>query len=975
MAISLDAEAFGQLNGEQKALLDTVDSLRSQGVGNFVNLPQIVVVGDQSSGKSSVLEAISRVRFPVSGGICTRFATELVVRTSPQEEVVVMIQPGPSSSAKIPQRKTPVFNERQFGADALPGLIERAKAAMGMDIDAAGFSEDILHIEVSGPNLPSLTLVDLPGIYRNATADQTSEGIPVVWRLARKYMEEKRSIILAVVNASYDFSNQEILTEIKRHDPHRERSMGIVTSPDRLIPKSIEESKYVRLVRNQEPLYTLKYGWHVLRNRGPDANDEQGHGTARTSDDERDATEKAFFASGIWADVPDNIKGVDTLRPKLSNVLTKHIQARLPRVVADIERELAARTDRLALLGQSRATPYELRRYLHNIAENFRNLARLAVKGTYDDLAFFGAPYAEDYPEGPHGKGDARRLRAIVRNMNHAFDKVLVQRGARRQIIWDDGDDEGDADDNTTKSNNMEHVDDQGHKEEEESVMLLSYMDLFASFDVKEVMWSDLKAELAVQASNNQNADFPGSPNDRLALNFFRDQSRNWRRIAEMHLRCVVDSVKTFVELALQHVTNGDDATRDALLRECVDPFFEQRTARLAEKLDELLRHYQHGEALTLETDFLRAMANREEQRLARQMKELLATGELALFADDKQMSTKSSRSALEQAVCKALVNRTSQFGLEKVVNVATVYYDMSLRTFTENVIILAVENCLMTELPSMLTSAMVYDMDEDMLRTLAAESPSVAQDRLDAERDARVLAEGLRICKKYRPRESSARTPSHAALTESKIRQTTPRPEISPKSLQAPSYSTVAMRNGVISPAMTPEKPKAVEANTENGAAAVIKPAGVPANRLTSVFSKSGPPNVQSGGHGGAASSTLGSSIFGGPAATAGNGLFSSSLPPKANQTAAGFGVSTASAPSPNVPSAGGLFGAKSFISNEWNTARPTGSPFWSTSSPAASSGFTKSPALPFTSSDDTPGTKGEPAASSKLLGQNFPS
>src|SRR5205823_6366450 len=98
----------------------------------------------------------------------------------------------------------------------------------------------------------------------------------------------KNSIILAVVNASYDFSNQGILTEVKRHDPNRERTMGIVTNPDRLTPKSIEEGKYVRLARNQELLHTLKHGWHVLRNRGPEANDEQGQGTSRTSDRERD---------------------------------------------------------------------------------------------------------------------------------------------------------------------------------------------------------------------------------------------------------------------------------------------------------------------------------------------------------------------------------------------------------------------------------------------------------------------------------------------------------------------------------------------------------------------------------------------------------------------------------------------------------------------------------------------------------------
>jgi hypothetical protein len=56
----------------------------------------------------------------------------------------------------------------------------------------------------------------------------------------------------------------------------------------------------------------------------------------------------------------------------------------------------------------------------------------------------------------------------------------------------------------------------------------------------------------------------------------------------------------------------------------------------------------------------------------------------------------------------------------------------MSLRTFTENVIILAVENCLISKLSSMLTSSMVHAMDEQRLIMLAAESPAVGQERLD---------------------------------------------------------------------------------------------------------------------------------------------------------------------------------------------------------------------------------------------------
>ncbi|KAH8903562.1 hypothetical protein BR93DRAFT_190369 [Coniochaeta sp. PMI_546] len=746
--LSLDSKAFSQLSFDQKALLDTVDNLRSQGVGEIVNLPQIIVVGDQSSGKSSVLEAISRIRFPIKGGICTRFATELVVRTSPREAAIVEVHASDSAAAT---GKKVVFSEQRFSSEDLPDLIERAKTAMGIRNDAGGFSEDILRIEVSRADLPSLTLVDLPGIYRNETADQSREGMKIVWRLVEKYMKQENSIILAVVNASYDFSNQGILTEVKQHDPNRERTMGVVTNPDRLIPKSIEEGKYVRLVRNQEPLHTLKHGWHVLRNRGPDDNDEHGQGSSRTSDEARDEAERKFLSSGIWESLPSNTKGVESLRQKLSKVLTKHIQQSLPGVINDIEDKLEARRESLERLGRSRTAPAELRRYLHDIAERFRTLTRLAVKGTYDDLKFFGDPYANDYPCGLHDESDARKLRAVVRGLNHAFDRVLSSKGARRNIIWEEDEDESSSDrGEDSADSDIASPDVEGDIGQSSTL----YMHLYGVDDPEEVTWADLKNELEIRASLNQNTNFPGSPNDMLALNHFRDQSRRWRSIAEMHLDLVVKSAKTFVELALDHITAGDESTREALLREYVDPFFEQRTSVLKERLDELLWHYENGEALTLENEFIRTLSVKEKGRLAQQVNDLLVSEHPTLFTDKPR--EKLSRRMIKDLVSTALERRFSQFGLEKVVDMATVYYEMSLRTFTENVIILAVENCLISKLPSMLTLSMVHDMDDEMLIKLAAESPEIAQERLELERDISVLTEGLRICKRHRPREST---------------------------------------------------------------------------------------------------------------------------------------------------------------------------------------------------------------------------
>src|SRR5271168_3286017 len=81
-------------SSNELGLLDAVDKLRSQGVSHYVSLPQLIVCGDQSSGKSSVLEAISGVPFPTKDNLCTRFATELILRrTSTIEMSIAIVQP------------------------------------------------------------------------------------------------------------------------------------------------------------------------------------------------------------------------------------------------------------------------------------------------------------------------------------------------------------------------------------------------------------------------------------------------------------------------------------------------------------------------------------------------------------------------------------------------------------------------------------------------------------------------------------------------------------------------------------------------------------------------------------------------------------------------------------------------------------------------------------------------------------------
>lgn len=191
MSCPIDEKVLNQLKGEQSELLDKIDELRTIGVGGLVELPQIVVCGNQSSGKSSVLEAISRVRFPAKSSVCTRFATEIVLRRHPFNRVNVSIEPGKSRKDTTEREKLCAFTSESFP------LVESAKECMGLSntdslASNSGFSDDVLKVEISGPDRPELTLVDLPGLYYSTSSDQGEPGMRIVQSYRELYEKLSR---------------------------------------------------------------------------------------------------------------------------------------------------------------------------------------------------------------------------------------------------------------------------------------------------------------------------------------------------------------------------------------------------------------------------------------------------------------------------------------------------------------------------------------------------------------------------------------------------------------------------------------------------------------------------------------------------------------------------------------------------------------------------------------------------------------
>jgi hypothetical protein len=115
---------------EQRRILDTVAQVRKCGLESILSLPQLVVCGDQSAGKSSVLEALTEIPFPRNDNLCTRFATEIILRRAPNNSLTIKVIPD-NQRPTHEQTKIKYFEESITNFDELPRIMKLAMGVMG----------------------------------------------------------------------------------------------------------------------------------------------------------------------------------------------------------------------------------------------------------------------------------------------------------------------------------------------------------------------------------------------------------------------------------------------------------------------------------------------------------------------------------------------------------------------------------------------------------------------------------------------------------------------------------------------------------------------------------------------------------------------------------------------------------------------------------------------------------------------------
>jgi hypothetical protein len=124
--------------------------------------------------------------------------------------------------------------------------LQKAHREMGLSGDdgetkrRATFSNDVLRFEISGPDQEHLSVIDVPGIFKSTTDGVTTRAdIQVVRNMVKGYMDNPRSIMLAVVPANVNLATQEILELAREFDPHGDCTLGVLTKPD-LVDKGAE---------------------------------------------------------------------------------------------------------------------------------------------------------------------------------------------------------------------------------------------------------------------------------------------------------------------------------------------------------------------------------------------------------------------------------------------------------------------------------------------------------------------------------------------------------------------------------------------------------------------------------------------------------------------------------------------------------------------------------------------------------------
>lgn len=338
-----------------------------------LDLPQIVVIGAQSSGKSSVLENIvGRTFLPRGTGIVTRRPLVLQLMQQPPRSTGEDLHDGGAGYATSPSEWGEFLHlpgQKYFDFNEICEEIKReTNRVTGSN---KGISRKPIHLKIFSPAVLNLTLVDLPGMTKVSVGDQPLDIEEQIRSMCLSFIANPNAIILAVTAGNQDLANSDALKLAKEADPEGDRTIGVLTKLDLMDPGTDASDML------QNRVIPLRRGYVGVINRGQ--RDIENSVPIATSLKK----EVQFFKTHPAYRNMMNRCGTPTLARMLNQILMHHIRDCLPDIKNRITGMMIDITTEIEALGiptNSMNQPQLggiLLSLLSNYAANFQN----AVEG------------------------------------------------------------------------------------------------------------------------------------------------------------------------------------------------------------------------------------------------------------------------------------------------------------------------------------------------------------------------------------------------------------------------------------------------------------------------------------------------------------------------------------------------------------------------------------------------------------------
>ncbi|KAM0520194.1 hypothetical protein ACHAPE_003474 [Trichoderma viride] len=334
---ALGEDLLSTVNKLQDLVFNTIGS-------DSLDLPQIVVVGSQSAGKSSVLENIvGRDFLPRGSGVVTRRPLILQLINIIEDD-----EPGPDpyndpyrspGAARrgewaefhhIPNRRYTDF------IDVKREIENETSRVAGTN---KGINRQPINLKIYSPHVLNLTLVDLPGLTKVPIGDQPSDIEKQTRNLISEYIAKPNSIVLAVSPANVDLVNSEALKLARHVDPLGRRTIGVLTKLDLMD----HGTNALDILSGR--VYPLKLGFIGVVNRSQQ--DIQGN---KPMDDALKAENEFFKHHPAYRNISSRC-GTHFLAKTLNTTLMAHIRERLPDIKARLNTLMGQTQQELAGYG------------------------------------------------------------------------------------------------------------------------------------------------------------------------------------------------------------------------------------------------------------------------------------------------------------------------------------------------------------------------------------------------------------------------------------------------------------------------------------------------------------------------------------------------------------------------------------------------------------------------------------------------